>query len=119
MLSYNQFKGTIQKTPHLIKRGDTTMKRTIDEINNLLAELADYTRMATELETAMDQIRTQLKNHMSEQNITELMGLHGEKVYWKEIVSRRLNTQLLKKENTEIYERYLKDSVSKPFKFYC
>lgn len=89
------------------------------EVNETLRELAEYTRLQTELTAQIDALKDKVKEFMTTENITELTGGCGEKVYWSEIVSRRLDTQLLKKQEAEIYEHYLKDSVSKPFKFYC
>ncbi len=96
------------------------MKRTIAEINATLKELAEYTRMQEELEAQIDSLKDEIKAYMTDENLTELLGESGEKVYWGKVVSSRFDSTAFKKsEWAELYKEYSKTVETRPFKFYA
>lgn len=96
------------------------MKKTIAEINATLRELAEYTRMQEELETQIDSLKDEIKAYMTDENITELLGESGEKVYWDKVISSRFDSTAFKKsEWAELYKEYSKTVETRPFKFYA
>lgn len=96
------------------------MKKTIAEINATLKELAEYTKMQEELETQIDSLKDKIKAYMTDENITELLGESGEKVYWDKVISSRFDSTAFKKsEWAELYKEYSKTVETRPFKFYA
>lgn len=96
------------------------MKRTLAEINNTLKELASYTKMAEELEAQIDSLKDEIKEYMTDENLTELLGESGEKVYWGKVVSSIFDSTAFKKsEWAELYKEYSKTVETRPFKFYA
>ena len=93
------------------------MKNT--NINAILADLADYTRLADELSAQIETLKDQVKEYMTEQDLTELLGENGSKVYWKEQVQTRFDSSSFKKSGyEELYKSFCRESIVRPFKFY-
>lgn len=96
------------------------MKRTITEINNTLKELAEYTRMQEELTAQIDDLKDELKEYMTNENLDELLGENGEHVVWRKVISNRFDSTAFKKsEWGELYKEFIKPSETKPFKFFA
>lgn len=79
----------------------------------LLDEYAKITASINELEQKKEQLKQELQIYMAmaTEGITE-----GYKVTWKQQVTNKLDTKRLQAEHPEIYNAYLKQSVSRPFK---
>lgn len=79
----------------------------------LLDEYAKITASINELEQKKEQLKQELQIYMAmaTEGITE-----GYKVTWKQQVTNKLDTKRLQVEHPEIYNAYLKQSVSRPFK---
>ena len=91
-----------------------------EEINKTMKELAEYTRLAEELEAQMDQLKDKIKAYMTEENLTELLGDSGEKVYWSTVVSNRFDSTAFKKsEWSELYSEFTRKVETRPFKFFA
>lgn len=89
------------------------------DVNKTLQDLAEYTRMEQELTAQIDALKDEIKQYMTANELTELLGQHGEKVYWKPVVSKRFDTTAFKKsEWAELYEEFCRPSETRPFKFF-
>ena len=96
------------------------MKKTLAEINATLRELAEYTRMQDELTAQIDGLKDEIKSYMTDEDLTELLGENGEKVYWGKVVSNRFDSTAFKKsEWAELYKEYSRTVETRPFKFYA
>lgn len=94
--------------------------KTLAEINDTLRELAEYTRLAEELTAQIDTLKDEVKAYMTEQNLDELLGESGEKVYWKKQIQNRFDSTAFKKsEWGELYKEFTKPSETRPFKFFA
>lgn len=86
------------------------------DINGIMAELAQYNRMAEEIATLVEGLTDQLKRYMIENNIDVLTGSEHKAIY-KTVTSSRIDTSALKKAQPEIAAQYTKTSVTKRFTF--
>ena len=92
---------------------------TREQINATIEELSSYVRMQTELEATIESLKDQIKAYMTDEDLSELMGAHGEKIYWKTQVQTRFDkTSFVKAGYQELYDSFTKKSEVKPFKFY-
>ena len=93
------------------------MKKTFEEINATMKELAEYTKMQTELEAQIDALRDEIKEFMTEQGIDEVIGTNGEKATWRDVISNRFATTEFKKIHADLYAAFTKKTTSKRFTF--
>ena len=85
-------------------------------LNEIMAELAQYTRMAEEIAATVDSLRDILKKHMEENGLEVLTG-NEHKATYKTVVSSRIDTAALKKNAPAIAEKYTKTTTAKRFTF--
>lgn len=86
------------------------------EINKKFKELAKKRSQRDNLDAEIKAIEDELKAYMTEEAINELIG-DEHKATWKEVISSRLDTKLLKAEMPKVAERYMKQSSSMRFTF--
>ena len=89
---------------------------TIQEINEIMSELAEYQRLKDDLDVQIESLKDDLKRYMIEQDLTVLNGLEHKATYTA-VTSTRLDTKALKQDHSEIVEQYSKTSVSNRFTF--
>lgn len=85
-------------------------------LNEIMAELAQYTRMAEEIAATVDSLRDILKKHMEENGLEVLTG-NEHKASYKKVTSSRLDSAALKKELPEIAAKYTKTTETRRFLF--
>lgn len=85
-------------------------------INEIMAQLAQYQRMQDETAQIIDGLKDQLKAYMTENNLDTLTGDEHRATY-KAVESSRLDTKSLKKELPEIADRYTTTISSMRFTF--
>lgn len=85
-------------------------------LNEIMAELAQYTRMAEEIAATVDSLRDILKKHMEENGLEVLNGNEHKAIY-KTVTSSRIDTTALKKNAPAIAERFTKTTTAKRFIF--
>ena len=86
------------------------------DINAIMAELAQYNRMAEEIAATVEGLKDQIKNHMVENGLDVLTGSEHKATY-KAVTSSRVDTTALKKDLPEIAARYTKATTARRFTF--
>lgn len=86
------------------------------DINAIMAELAQYTRLQEEAAAMVEGLKDQLKSYMMENGLEVLTGSEHKAIY-KTVTSYRIDTTALKKALPEVAERYTKTSETKRFTF--
>ena len=85
-------------------------------INEIMAELAQYTRMAEEIAATVDGLKDTIKKYMEENQLETLTG-NEHKATYKTVTSSRIDTAALKRNAPDIAEKYTKTTESKRFTF--
>lgn len=86
------------------------------DINAIMAELAQYTRMAEEIAATVDGLKDAIKKYMEENQLETLTG-NEHKATYKTVTSSRIDTTALKRNAPDIAEKYTKTTESKRFLF--
>ena len=85
-------------------------------INEIMAELAQYTRMAEEIAATVDCLKDAIKKYMEENQLETLTG-NEHKATYKTVTSSRIDTTALKRNAPDIAEKYTKTTETKRFTF--
>lgn len=85
-------------------------------IDNIMAELAQYIRMQEEAAAMVESLKDQLKERMTAAGVESLTGSEHKATY-KAVTSSRVDTAALKKELPEIAARYTKTTTARRFTF--
>lgn len=85
-------------------------------INEIMAELAQYTRMAEEIAATVDGLKDTIKKYMEENQLETLTG-NEHKATYKTVTSSRIDTTALKRNAPDIAEKYTKTTETKRFTF--
>ena len=91
-------------------------KIAMDNLNALMREIAEYTRMAEEIGATLDSLKDILKKHMEENGLEVLTG-NEHKATYKTVVSSRIDTAALKKNAPAVADRFTKTTTAKRFIF--
>ena len=83
-------------------------------INAIMAELAQYTRMAEEIAATVDSLKDTIKKYMEENQLETLTG-NEHKATYKTVTSSRIATTALKRNAPDIAEKYTKTTETKRF----
>ena len=86
------------------------------DINAIMAELAQYTRMAEEIAATVDGLKDTIKKYMEENQLETLTG-NEHKATYKTVTSSRIDTTALKRNAPNIAEKYTKTTETKRFTF--
>ena len=86
------------------------------DINAIMAELAQYTRMAEEIAATVDGLKDTIKKYMEENKLETLTG-NEHKATYKTVTSSRIDTTALKRNAPDIAEKYTKTTETKRFTF--
>lgn len=86
------------------------------DINAIMAELAQYTRMAEEIAATVDGLKDAIKKYMEENQLETLTG-NEHKATYKTVTSSRIDTTALKRNAPDIAEKYTKTTKTKRFTF--
>jgi len=85
-------------------------------INEIMANLAQYQRIADETAQIIDGLKDELKGYMVQNGLDTLTG-DEHKATYKMVESSRVDTRALKKELPEIADRYTTTSQTMRFTF--
>ena len=86
------------------------------DVNAIMAELAQYSRMAEEIAATVDGLKDTIKKYMEENQLETLTG-NEHKATYKTVTSSRLDTAALKTALPDIAARYTKTTETKRFTF--
>lgn len=87
-----------------------------DNLNSIMREIAEYSRMAEEITATLDSLKDTLKKYKDENGLDHIAGAEH-KASYKPVTSCRLDTTALKKDLPEIAARYTKSTTSRRFLF--
>lgn len=85
-------------------------------INEIMRNLAEYMRIAEETAAIIDDLKDQIKAAMLEAGTDTIIGAEH-KASYKTVVSSRIDTAALKRNDPEIAEKYTKTTETKRFIF--
>ena len=87
-----------------------------NNLDSLMREIAEYTRMAEEIGATLDSLKDTLKKHMEENGLDSIAGSEH-KASYKAVISSRIDTTALKRDMPEIAARYTKTTETRRFLF--
>ena len=87
-----------------------------NNLDSLMREIAEYTRMAEEVAATLDSLKDTLKKHMEENGLDSIAGSEH-KASYKAVTSSRIDTTALKRDMPEIAAKYTKTTNTLRFLF--
>ena len=87
-----------------------------NNLDSLMREIAEYTRMAEEVAATLDSLKDILKKHMEENGLDSIAGSEH-KASYKAVTSSRIDTTALKRDLPEITAKYTKMTETRRFLF--
>lgn len=87
-----------------------------NNIDEIMRELAEYTRMAEEVAATVDSLKDVLKSYMEKCGVDTLAGTEHKATY-KSVTSSRIDTAALRKERPEVATQYTRTTEIKRFTF--
>lgn len=87
-----------------------------NNLDTIMQELAQYTRMAEEIAATVDSLKDTLKKYMDENGLDSIAGSEH-KASYKAVTSSRIDTTALKRDLPEIAARYTKTTETRRFLF--
>lgn len=87
-----------------------------NNLDSLMREIAEYTRMAEEIAVTLDSLKDTLKKHMEENGLDSIAGSEH-KASYKAVTSSRIDTTALKRDMPEIAAKYTKTTNTRRFLF--
>lgn len=91
-------------------------KIAMDNLNALMREIAEYSRMAEEIGATLDSLKDSLKKYMDENGLDSIAG-NEHKASYKAVTSSRIDTTALKRDMPEIAAKYTKTTETGRFLF--
>ena len=85
-------------------------------IDTIMGELAQYTRLQEETAAIIDGLKDELKAIMQERNTDTLTGTEH-KASYKAVISSRIDTTAIKKELPEVAAKYTRTTETRRFTF--
>lgn len=86
-------------------------------IQNIMKNLKALEIAKEKLDKEIKKYENEIISYMTLYGLEQVFGLNGEKAIYKEILSRRFDTKNFKKNFSDLYYSYMKDSKSFRFKF--
>lgn len=86
------------------------------DVNAIMADLAQYTRIMEEAAATVEGLKDQLKQYMQTHEQETIVGSEH-KCSWKTVQSSRVDTTALKKDHPDIAAAYTRITESKRFIF--
>lgn len=91
-------------------------KIAMGNLNALMREIAEYSRMAEEIGATLDSLKDSLKKYMDENGLDSIAG-NEHKASYKAVTSSRIDTTALKRDMPEIAAKYTKTTETRRFLF--
>lgn len=87
-----------------------------NNLNEIMKELAEYTRLVEEIAATVDSLKDSLKRYMEENGVDTITGSEH-KASYKAVTSNRIDTTALKRDCPDIAAAYTKTTTAKRFTF--
>lgn len=87
-----------------------------NNLDSLMREIAEYSRMAEEIGATLDSLKDSLKKYMDENGLDSIAG-NEHKASYKAVTSSRIDTTALKRDIPEIAAKYTKTTETRRFLF--
>lgn len=87
-----------------------------NNLDEIMRELAEYTRLGEEIAATVDSLKDILKKHMEENGLDSIAG-DEHKATYKTVTSSRIDTTALKRNLPEIAAQYTKTTETRRFLF--
>ena len=87
-----------------------------NNLDSLMREIDEYTRMAEEIAATLDSLKDILKKHMEENGLDSIAGSEH-KARYKAVTSSRIDTTALKRVMPEIAAKYTKTPTTRRLLF--
>lgn len=87
-----------------------------NNLDSLMREIAEYSRMAEEIGATLDSLKDTLKKYMDENGLDSIAG-NEHKASYKAVTSSRIDTTALKRDMPEIAAKYTKTTETRRFLF--
>lgn len=87
-----------------------------NNLDEIMRELAEYTRLSEEIGAMLDSLKDTLKKHMEENGLDTIAGSEH-KASYKAVTSSRIDTTALKRDMPEIAAKYTKTTETRRFLF--
>ena len=87
-----------------------------NNLNEIMKNLAEYTRLQEEIAATVDSLKDTLKKYMEHCGIDTIAGTEHKATY-KAVTSSRIDTTALKKDMPDIAAQYTKTTNTKRFLF--
>ena len=87
-----------------------------NNLDKIMKEVAEYTRMAEEIGATLDSLKDSLKKYMDENGLDSIAG-NEHKASYKAVTSSRIDTTALKRDLPEIAAKYTKTTNTRRFLF--
>ena len=91
-------------------------KIAMDNLNALMREIAEYSRMAEEIGATLDSLKDSLKKYMDENGLDSIAG-NEHKASYKAVTSSRIDTTALKRDMPEVAAKYTNTTETRRFLF--
>lgn len=91
-------------------------KMAMENLNALMREIAEYTRIVEEIGAMLDSLKDTLKKHMEENGLDSIAGSEH-KASYKAVTSSRIDTTALKRDLPELAAKYTKTTNTRRFLF--
>lgn len=84
---------------------------------NIIKEINKFQKTKLKMDLMQEELKENLKNLMEQVGADKYVSPDGTIVvnYYPERTSKRLDSTTLKKEQPDLYEKYLKDSITKAY----
>ena len=87
-----------------------------NNLDAIMREIAEYTRMAEEIGATLDSLKDKLKKYMEENGLDSIAG-NEHKASYKAVTNSRIDTTALKRDLPEIAAKYTKTTETRRFLF--
>lgn len=87
-----------------------------NNLDEIMREVAEYTRMAEEIAATLDSLKDSLRKYMDKNGLDSIAGSEH-KASYKAVTSSRIDTTALKRDLPEIAAKYTKTTETRRFLF--
>lgn len=87
-------------------------------IDNRVRKIEDLEAMVKEMQAKIDALKDELKEDMDGKGV-DAINTGNYRLYYREVVKPAFDTKKFKEDHNALYDAYLRDVVTRPFKKYA